>query len=193
MARARIWLALLTVAIAPGAAFLFEQLHVSRYTFHDDGSRDLGHLDKALASGLPVGLLLSLLVLAAELAAVAFARRRGPLTAPTLMKSAAVAGFVLGGAAAACLVILDPKGPWLIHVAAALLAGVLLALVLCLAFIPVAGVPFSRRGEAADRSVAAGSADVLVLLSAAAATIVCSVWIATLVVYSATHPCGGCG
>ncbi|HEY2658244.1 MAG TPA: hypothetical protein VGI79_00875 [Caulobacteraceae bacterium] len=65
LAQARQYLGALMASLTPGAVFLFLQLHVSGYTYNDDGSRNLGHLAKGTWLGLMLTVASSLVVLAA--------------------------------------------------------------------------------------------------------------------------------
>jgi hypothetical protein len=193
LARARFCLAAFLVSITPGAAILFAQLHVSGYTYRDDGSRDLGHLAKALSLDLPHALVTGLVVLAAGLCAVALARRKGArLTAPRLLVRAGGIGVVLGLAASTAVAALQDRHTTsagrLAGIGGAFAACVFLAALLCMEFVAVAGVPF-RADLAGSRSTFLRRLEKLVLVGAVAITAVIIVWLGTLTAYALQHPC----
>jgi len=185
------------VAITPGTAILWAHLHLSGYTYNDDGSRNLGHVAKALGSDLILTSVLGVIILGLGLLAVLLARRKGTLTATRLLLFACGLGSAIGLMAAGLLTLIPENrssGLKLLALTSSVTAAAfLMAMLLCLQFIVVSATPFrATPAGARSSSTLIRLIDRSVLFVAAAATIIAVAWIAQLWLFAIQHPCD-CG
>jgi hypothetical protein len=184
--RVRWALALLVLFLTPGVLFAWLQLNVSGYTWSADGTRDLGHLAKAVA-GTPIEeFVMGVPVLIAAFLCLGLVRLLGPITAPSLLLLAIGAGTLVPG-----LIIWTFQSPpaptdlkfiWPI-------AGGIGAGALALEFIVLAGIPFRLRPNGKGAGELAGK---LGLGGAGILAVAMLGWLGWLVGYSTAHPCN-CG
>lgn len=194
VSRFRFWLAAFLVTITPGTLLLWGHLHLSGYTYNNDGSRDLGHLAKAIPSDLVLASLVGLAVLGLGLLTVRLARHEGVLTAPRLLLSAGATGVALGLLASGALTLIPDNrasaGRLLSVFLAVTATAAITSVLLCLEFMVVSGTPF--RALTVSEARPAALIDRAVLLAALVATVTATAWVGSLWVFSLNHPCN-CG
>jgi hypothetical protein len=187
------------VSLTPGTAFLWAELHVSHYTYRDDGGRDLGHLAKAVSVWPGIAVAVGVMVLMLGFGAIALARRGArDLTAQRLVSAAVGVAALIGLLASGSVVLLSSGSAKMDAVSSlgtilcVVLACALAAGLLGFEFIAVAALPFQGTTPSRIPGRLARAMDRLVLLSACAATCAALVWIGQLIAYSIQHPCN-CG
>ena len=190
----RFWLAAFLVAITPGASLLWANLYVSGYGYNDDGSRNVGHLAKAIPTDLVLATVVGLVVLGLGLLAVRIARRDGVLAAPRLLLSTSVMGLVLGLVASGALILMPENrssaGRLLTVFTAAPVTAIVASALLCLEFIVVSRTPVRVvTVQPEPRHVARDLIDRAVMFAALVAAIAVTAWVAQLVVFVMQHPC----
>lgn len=194
----RTWLAGLIVTITPGTLLVWAHLHLSGYTYNDDGSRNLGHFSKAIPPDLVLASVASLLVLTMGLLALRLARGKGVLRVPKLFVVAGGIGLAPGLLASWLLAANSTtrSALGLLALVSLVTAGaVLVSAFLCLEYILVSGIPFRTVGAPVPNrpsGALARFADQAFVIAAAGAAIAAITWLAQLVVYAIQHPCN-CG
>ncbi len=178
--RFRFGLGALTTSLTLGLAWTWLNLHVSGYTYNADGSRDLGHLYKAVPEDLTLLAASSVIVLVLGLALIWLVRRFGPLTAPRLLLAAVLAGALVSGSVVTWM-------RWPFSVACPAIAAIL-----ALEFVVVADIPWRIRPNENGRDQLVSNLDRVVLAIASAGALASLLWIGWLISVAMRHPCD-CG
>jgi hypothetical protein len=195
LATFRFYLAAVMVAVTPSTALEWAQLHLSGYTFNDDGTRDLGHLAKAAGLVPLVVASVAVVVVACGLVTIWWARRAGGVTLPRLAGFAAAVGGIAGfGVSFVLEFASNPSAllPPFVAGAAVALASAVVGILLSLEFSLVAAVPIRQTTSDGSERPFPQSRGVAVVVAACVMTSAAIIWLSFLTGYSVLHPCD-CG